>query len=99
MEHVIAGYIRQVWEDSDWLYEGQYGFIPGYSCESQIITVCQHIADSLDEVVRLDAIIIGFSKVYNIVPHDRQLKKTAASGMNLSVVVWIREFLIGHSQS
>jgi sarcosine oxidase/L-pipecolate oxidase len=28
MEHVIAGYI-QVWEDTDWLYEGQHGFRPG----------------------------------------------------------------------
>jgi hypothetical protein len=39
MEHVVAGYIRQVLEDSDWLYEGQHGFRPGYSCENQIITV------------------------------------------------------------
>jgi hypothetical protein len=57
MEHVIEGYIRQVWEDRDWLYEGQHGFRPGYSCESQIITVCQGISDSLDEATRLDAII------------------------------------------
>ena len=26
------------------------------------------------------------------------LRKIAASGMDLRVVVWIREFLIGHSQ-
>jgi len=43
MEHVIAGYIRQVWEDRDWLYEGQHGFRPGYSCESQIISLSGHI--------------------------------------------------------
>ena len=43
MEHVIAGYIRQVREDTNWLYEGRHGFWPGYSCESQIITVCQDI--------------------------------------------------------
>jgi hypothetical protein len=98
MEHVIAGYIRQVWEDSDWLYEGQHGFRPGYSCDSQIITVCQDIAVSLDEAVRLDTIIIDFSKVFDIVPHDRLLKKISASGVDSSVVVWIREFLIGHSQ-
>jgi hypothetical protein len=61
MDHVIAaGYIRQVWENSDWLYEGQHGFRPGYSCESQIITVCQHISDALDQGARLDAIIIDF---------------------------------------
>jgi hypothetical protein len=72
MEHAIAGYIRQVWEDSDWFYEGQHGFKPGYSCKSQIISVCQDISDSLDEAVRLD-----YSRV----------------------VVWIREFLIGRSQT
>jgi len=49
MEHIIAGYIRQVWENRDWLCEGQHGFRPGYSCDSQIITVCQDISDSLDQ--------------------------------------------------
>ena len=38
MERVIAGYIRQVWEYRDWLYEG-HGFRPGYSCESQTISL------------------------------------------------------------
>jgi len=62
MEHVIAGYLRQVWEMSGWLYEGQHGFRPGYSCESQVVTVYQDIADSLDERVRTDAIIIDFQR-------------------------------------
>ena len=48
MEHVIASYLRQVWDKNDWLYEGQHGFRLGYSCESQVIAVCQDIADSLD---------------------------------------------------
>jgi hypothetical protein len=65
MEHVIAGYIRKVWEDRDWLYEGQNGFRPGYSCESQIITVSRDISDSLVEATRLDAIIIDFSKAFD----------------------------------
>jgi hypothetical protein len=43
MQHVIAGYIRQVWENSDWLYEGQHGVRPGYSCKSQIISLSRHI--------------------------------------------------------
>ncbi len=33
MEHIIASYLRQVWEVKDWLYEGQHGFRPGYSCK------------------------------------------------------------------
>jgi hypothetical protein len=78
MEHVIAGYLRQVWDKYDWLYEGQHGFRPGYSCESQVITVCQNIADSLDEGLSIDAIIIDFSKAFDFVPHDRLLMKLAA---------------------
>ena len=33
MEHVIVSHLRQVWDKNDWLYEGQHGFRPGYSCE------------------------------------------------------------------
>ena len=98
MEYVIAGYIRQVWEDTDWLYEGQHGFRRGYSCERQIITVCQDLSDTLVEAARLDAIIIYFSNAFDLVPHDQLLKKIAASGMDSRVVVWIRELLIGRSQ-
>ena len=61
IEHVTAGYLREVWE---WVvYEGQHGFRPGYSCGSQLVMFCQDIADSLDEGVRTDAIIIGFSDI------------------------------------
>ena len=60
MEHVVAGYIGQTWEDRGWLYERQHDFIRGYSCENQTITGCQDISDSLDEAARLDAIIIDF---------------------------------------
>jgi hypothetical protein len=98
MENVIAEYIRQVWEHSDCLYEGQHGFRTGYSCESQIITVCQDISDALHEGARLDAIMVDFSKVFDLVPHDRLIKKIAAPGVDSRVVVWIREFLLGHSQ-
>jgi hypothetical protein len=41
---------------------------------------------------RIDAIIIDFSNAFDLVPHDRLLTKTAASGVDSMVVVWIREF-------
>jgi hypothetical protein len=60
MEHVIASYLREIWDKKDWIFEGQHGF----SCESQVITVCQDIADSLDNGVRTDAIIRRFFKCF-----------------------------------
>jgi len=35
MEYVTAGYLRQVWDTNNWLYEGQHGFRSGYSCEAK----------------------------------------------------------------
>ena len=98
MEQVIAGYLRHVWEMSGWLYEGQHGFRPGYSCESQVAAVCQDIADSLDEGIRTDTIITDFSKTIDFVPHDRLLMKIEATGVDLRVLVWIEGFLLGRSQ-
>jgi len=82
MEHIIASYVRQVWDKNDWLYEGQHGFKPGYSCESQVITVCQEIADSLDNGDRIDAITIDFLKASYLIPHGRLLTKIANSGVD-----------------
>jgi hypothetical protein len=44
-------------------------------------------------------IIIDFSKALDLVPHDRLLKKIAASGQDSRIVVWIRDFFKGLSQS
>jgi len=77
-----------------WLYEGQHGFRPGYSCESQVVTVCQDIADSLDEGVRRDTKIICFSKAFFLVQHDRLFRKIAATGVDLRVGVRVKEFLL-----
>jgi hypothetical protein len=98
MEHVIASYLRQVWDYNDWLYHGQHGFRRGYSCESQVITVCQDIADSIDNGDRIDAIVIDFSNAFDLVPRDRLLMKIANSSFNSRVVAWAREFLLDRMQ-
>jgi hypothetical protein len=98
MQHVIAGYLRHVWDSSDWLYEGQHEFRPEYSCESQVVTVIQDIADSLHEGVRTDAIVIDFSKAFDLVPHDRLIRKFSKAGVDVRVVKRIKEFLLGRSQ-
>ena len=85
MENVIASYTRQVWDKNDWLYEGQHGFRSGYSCESQVITVCKDIADSLDNGDKIDAVIVDFSKAFDLVPHGRLLTKIANSGVDSRV--------------
>jgi len=53
---------------------------------------------SLDEEVRTDTIITDFSKAFNLVPHDRLLKKIVATVVDLREVVWVKEFHLGRLQ-
>jgi len=42
--------------------------------------------------------MIDFCKAFDLVPHDQLLTKQAVSGVDLRIVVWVREFLTGHKQ-
>jgi hypothetical protein len=65
---------------------------------SSTLTVYQHIADSLDEGVRADAIEKRSWYAFDLVPHDRLLTKIVATGVDLRVVIWVKEFLLWRSQ-
>jgi hypothetical protein len=98
MERLIASCLRKVWDIKYWLFKGQHGFRPGYACESQVITVCLDIADLLDNGARLDAIMIDFSKAFDLIPHDRLLTKIAASGVDWRIFVWMGVFFLCRTQ-
>jgi len=98
MEHVIAAYLRQMWDKNDWLSDGQHGFRSGYSCENQVITVWQDIAESLNNGEKTDAMMVDFSKAVDLVPHGRLLTKIANSGADSRIVGWIREFMLCRTQ-
>jgi hypothetical protein len=57
---------------------GQHGVRPEYSWESEVITVCQDTADSIDNGDRIEAIVIYFSKAFDLATHDRLLRKNAS---------------------
>jgi len=52
----------------------------------------------MDKEDRIDAILMDFSKAFDLVPHDRLLIKIAISGADSRVIAWVREFLLGRSQ-
>jgi hypothetical protein len=85
------------WDKNDCVNGGELGCRPEYSCESQLITVCQYITDSLDEGFGIDEIIIDSSKAFDLVPHDLLLTVLAASGVDSRVAIWIRQFFVGRA--
>ncbi len=93
MEHLFGSYIKKEWEIKKWLYDGQHGFRSGYSCESQVVTLFQDLADEIDAGGRVDAVVIDFAKTFDVLPHDRLVQKLMNSGIDPRVVAWISEFL------
>jgi len=50
-----------------------------------------------EKVVGMYAIKIDFSKTFELVPQERPIMKLVASGVYSTVVIWVREFLVGHT--
>ena len=98
MEHLISTYLRKHWNDLNWLHNCQHGFRGGYSCESQLVTVCQDLADGIDSNSQVDAVIIDFSRAFDVVPHDILLVKLQSPGVDFRVLQWIKEFLTCRTQ-
>jgi hypothetical protein len=63
-----------------------------YSSAIHLVTVCQDIAYSLNKGVRTGTIIMHISKAFDLVQHEWLLTNIAATGVELRVVVWVKEF-------
>jgi len=44
-----------------------------------------------------DAVITNFSKTLDLIPHHRLLTKIVSTGVDLRVIIWLEEFLLGRS--
>ncbi|KAJ4436140.1 hypothetical protein ANN_18767 [Periplaneta americana] len=53
MEHLISDYIRHVLNAKDWFYNRQHGFREGFSCDSQITSLVQDLAEEAEESMQL----------------------------------------------
>ena len=73
MEHVIASSLMSFFDDNKVLTDVQHGFRRKRSCESQLISTIDFLAKSLDNKQQIDAILLDFSKAFDLVPHHRLL--------------------------
>lgn len=52
----------------------------------------------MDEGFATGGIITDFPKAFDSVPHDKLFRKFTATGVELMVFVWVKEFLLRYSQ-
>ena len=75
-EHIICKHILAHLEDHKILTDLQHGFRSGRSCETQLVTIFQDLAQMHNKKGRqIDIAILDFSKAFDTVPHDGLLSK------------------------
>lgn len=98
METLVSKYIKYHLKTNDTLISAQHGFRESHSCDSQLVSLTQEIAEVLDRRGEMDAILIDFSKAFDVVPHKNLIDKINNLGIDCRIVKWIDEWLSGRTQ-
>ena len=97
-EQLISNYMRQILEERNFFYPKQFGFRPGYSCESALASFVYDILDTVDTGGQVDCVFIDFCKAFDVVPHSQLILKINDLDIDPRVKTWARGFLLGRSQ-
>ena len=98
LEHIIYSHIFLHLKKYDILCEEQHGFRANRSCETQLISTVNDIAENMDAGKQTDVILLDFSKAFDRVSHMRLCHKLHHLGINGSLLAWIKCFLSERTQ-
>ena len=76
----------------------QHGFRSKHSCESQLLITTDEFIKNFEGKTQTDVVVLGFSKAFNVVPHQRLLRKLDHYGIRGTTLNWIQNFLTNRTQ-
>ena len=89
-EHIIVNTMKHIMHNKI-LTACHHGFRARRSCETQLVTLCHELADSLDKNKQTDLVILDLSKAFDQVPHQRLLIKLRHYGIQDTTFQWIHK--------
>ena len=93
-EYIICKHILVHLEDHKILTDLQHGFRSGRSCETQLVTIFQDIAQMHNKKgSQIDIAVLDFSKAFDTVPHDGVLSKLKHYGIDEKIWLWFYNFI------
>ena len=97
-EKLMHNRILKFLEGNNSLYETQYGFRPGRSCEHALLNAQNSILESLNKRQISLLLLIDFSKAFDMVEHSILLKKLEHYGIRGPALSWIKSYLSNRKQ-
>ena len=98
LEHIVFRAIMDHVDLYKILKNFQHGFRAQHSCETQLITTIEDLAKGLNDKQQLDLLILDFSKAFDVVGHQRLLRKLSHYGINGTTLTWLESWLTGRTQ-
>ena len=94
-EHIICKHILAHLADHTILTDLQHGFRSGRSCETQLATTFQDLAQVHNKKgSQIDIAVLDFSKAFDTVLHDGLLSKLKHYGIDEKICLWIHNLLL-----
>ena len=85
-------------ESNNSLYENQYGFRSGRSCEHALLNAQNLLLESLSKHQVSILLLIDFSKAFDLVEHKILLKKLEHYGIRGPALKWLESYLSNRKQ-
>ena len=83
--------------NTDQLYQSQYGFRKGHSCENAICELVGTIVKNREEKKHTIGIFIDLSKAFDTLNHSMLLEKMSRYGIRGTSLNWFKSYLQGRS--
>ena len=90
--------IYEFLESNNSLYDMQYGFRKGRSCEHALLSAQNIILDSLNKKEIALLLLIDFSKAFDMVDHNILLTKLYHYGIRGTAYSWLKSYLTDRKQ-
>ena len=92
-ERVIKKKIVNHLVENQRLNDGQHGFVPGRSTQSELLAHYNDIYDAIIDGKRIDTVFLDFAKAFDKVDHKILLEKVKKHRIGGKIGRWIEEFI------
>ena len=98
LEHIVFTNVMDHLDRHAILKHFQHGFRKQHSCETQLVNTMEELCRGLKDEQQIDALILDFSKAFDVVGHRRLMGKLEHYGVRGDTHRWIQQWLTGRSQ-